>query len=148
MFFGFRVMVGMGVLMLLIELARLVAVPPRAAGTPSACRARCCGGLPAMTSPAGSPRVAGWYVTEIGRQPFIVLRPAAHRRRRLARPAPMIALTLALYVVLYLALIVAYVAVLKYMAEKPEEVLATTPASAPPRRPARSPRPVAEGSAA
>jgi cytochrome d ubiquinol oxidase subunit I len=36
----------------------------------------------------------------------------------------MIGLTLALYVTLYLALIVAYVAVLKYMAEKPEEALA------------------------
>jgi cytochrome d ubiquinol oxidase subunit I len=36
----------------------------------------------------------------------------------------MIGLTLALYVTLYLALIVAYVTVLKYMAEKPEEVLA------------------------
>lgn len=36
----------------------------------------------------------------------------------------MIGLTLALYITLYLALIVAYVTVLKYMAEKPEEVLA------------------------
>jgi cytochrome bd ubiquinol oxidase subunit I len=36
----------------------------------------------------------------------------------------MIALTLTLYVTLYLALIVAYIAVLKYMAEKPEQVLA------------------------
>ena len=35
----------------------------------------------------------------------------------------MIGLTLALYLALYLALIVAYVSVLKYMAEKPEEVL-------------------------
>ena len=38
--------------------------------------------------------------------------------------APMIALTLALYVTVYIALIVAYVAVLKYMAEKTEQVLA------------------------
>ena len=36
----------------------------------------------------------------------------------------MIAATLALYVALYIALVIAYVAVLKYMAEKPEEVLA------------------------
>ena len=36
----------------------------------------------------------------------------------------MIALTLALYVTLYVALVIAYVGVLKYMAEKPEEVLA------------------------
>ena len=68
--------------------------------------------------------VAGWYVTEIGRQPFIVyglIRTADVVSRV---PSSMIALTLALYVTLYLALIVAYVTVLKYMAEKPEEVLA------------------------
>jgi len=38
------------------------------------------------------------------------------------QPSSMVAVTLAVYVVLYLALIVAYVAVLKYMAEKPDEV--------------------------
>ena len=37
----------------------------------------------------------------------------------------MIAATLALYVTVYLALILAYVTVIKYMAEKPYEVLAT-----------------------
>ena len=37
----------------------------------------------------------------------------------------MIAATLALYVTVYLALILAYVTVIKYMAEKPHEVLAT-----------------------
>ena len=42
-----------------------------------------------------------------------------------AVPSSMIGLTLSLYVALYLALIVAYVGVLKYMAEKPELVLAT-----------------------
>ena len=68
--------------------------------------------------------VAGWYVTEIGRQPFIVyglLRTADVASKV---PAAMIGLTLALYITLYLALIVAYISVLKYMAEKPEEVLA------------------------
>ncbi len=52
-------------------------------------------------------------------------------------PAPTIALSLALYVTLYLALMVAYVGVLKYMAEKTEQVLqdeaadrAATPAGA------------------
>ena len=82
--------------------------------------------------------LAGWYVTEIGRQPFIVY--GLIRTADVASTVPtasMIGLTLALYLVLYLALIVAYVSVLKYMAEKPEEVLqldaaeqATTPAGA------------------
>ena len=70
--------------------------------------------------------VAGWYVTEIGRQPFIVyglLRTADvasqgaagdDRRRRWRCTSRSTS-----------ALIVAYVSVLKYMAEKPEELLQT-----------------------
>jgi cytochrome bd ubiquinol oxidase subunit I len=68
--------------------------------------------------------VAGWYVTEICRQPFIVY--GLIRTADVASAVPsagMIGLTLALYLALYLALVVAYVGVLKYMAEKPEEVL-------------------------
>jgi cytochrome d ubiquinol oxidase subunit I len=70
--------------------------------------------------------VCGWYVTEIGRQPFIVhglIRTADVVSPKV--PGSSIALTLTFYVVLYVALLVAYVTVLKYMAEKPEEVLAT-----------------------
>ena len=66
--------------------------------------------------------VAGWYVTEIGRQPFIVyglLRTADVAATNVT--SPMIGLSLAMYLALYLGLIVAYVGVLKYMAEKPED---------------------------
>jgi cytochrome d ubiquinol oxidase subunit I len=68
--------------------------------------------------------VAGWYVTEIGRQPFIVygLVRTADVVSTVATPV-MIGMTLTLYLALYLALVVAYVSVLKYMAEKPEEIL-------------------------
>ena len=77
--------------------------------------------LAGMTFSGWVATVAGWYVTEIGRQPFIVygLVRTADVASNVA--APMIALTLTLYVTVYLALIVAYVSVLKYMAEKPEE---------------------------
>ena len=68
--------------------------------------------------------VAGWYVTEIGRQPFIVYGLVRTADVVSKVPSSMIGLTLALYVTLYLALITAYVTVLKYMAEKPDEVLA------------------------
>jgi cytochrome d ubiquinol oxidase subunit I len=81
-------------------------------------------GLAAMTFSGWVATVAGWYVTEIGRQPFIVYGLLRTADVASTVPSPLIALTLALYVTLYLALIVAYVAVLKYMAEKPEEVLA------------------------
>ena len=65
--------------------------------------------------------IAGWYVTEIGRQPFIVsglIRTADVASRV---PSSSVALTLAIYVALYLALLVAYVGVLKYMSETAEK---------------------------
>jgi cytochrome d ubiquinol oxidase subunit I len=47
--------------------------------------------------------LAGWYVTEIGRQPFICWSGVLRTTRRPPRvPAPMIALTLALYLTVYL----------------------------------------------
>jgi cytochrome d ubiquinol oxidase subunit I len=75
--------------------------------------------------------VAGWYVTEIGRQPFIVYGLVRVNEVASAVPAPMIAFTLALYVTVYLALIVAYVGVVKYMAEKPVDMTAPRAAGRP-----------------
>ena len=67
--------------------------------------------------------LAGWYVTEIGRQPFIVYGLLRTADVASNTPAPTIALSLAGYLVLYLGLIVAYVSVIKYMAEKPDDVI-------------------------
>jgi cytochrome d ubiquinol oxidase subunit I len=85
--------------------------------------------------------VCGWYVTEIGRQPFIVYGLIRTADVASSVPAPMIALTLALYLTLYVALVLAYVGVLKYMAEKPEDVVHTKAAkrAAPPVGVATSP---------
>jgi len=122
-FFAFRVMVGMGMLMLAtswvgVWLYRRARWQPER--LPRALLWLCAG----MTFSGWVATVAGWYVTEIGRQPFVV-----HGLIRTAdvvstKPtAGMIGLTLTLYLVLYAVLIVAYVSVLKYMAEKPEDVL-------------------------
>jgi cytochrome bd ubiquinol oxidase subunit I len=75
--------------------------------------------------------VAGWYVTEIGRQPFIVYGLLRTADVASNVPSPLIALTFTLYVTLYLALTVAYIAVLKYMAEKPESALHPQPGAQP-----------------
>jgi len=80
-------------------------------------------GLAGMTFSGWVATLAGWYVTEIGRQPYIVFGLLRTADVASAVPAPMIALTLAIYVAMYLALMVAYVAVIKYMAEKPGQVL-------------------------
>jgi cytochrome d ubiquinol oxidase subunit I len=123
-FWAFRIMVGMGMLMLAISWLGWWWY--RRAKWQSATLPRALLWLFAgMTFSGWVATVAGWYVTEIGRQPFIVyglLRTADVVSKEV--PSSMIGLTLALYILLYLALIVAYVTVLKYMAEKPEELLA------------------------
>jgi cytochrome d ubiquinol oxidase subunit I len=67
--------------------------------------------------------LAGWYVTEIGRQPYLVYGLLKTADAASTVPGPMIALSLALYVTVYLALIVAYISVVRHMAEKPDAVL-------------------------
>lgn len=122
-FWAFRVMVGVGVLMLAISwigswlLWRQRRLPgqelPRWLLT----------ALTAMTFSGWVATVAGWYVSEIGRQPFLVqgyLRTA----EAASDVAPAyIALTLVAYLVVYTLLIVAYVSVLRHMAKKPVEDL-------------------------
>ena len=65
--------------------------------------------------------LAGWYVTEIGRQPWIVHGVLRTADVASAVPAPMIGLSLAMYLSLYAVLIVSYVWVLFYMARKAGE---------------------------
>ena len=121
LFFGFRVMVGVGVLMLAASWSGWW-IYRRRDWIASALPRPLLWALTAMSFSGWLAMLAGWYVTEIGRQPFIVygLLRTADVASNVA--PPLIVLTLALYVTLYLALIVAYVGVVKYMAEKPVDV--------------------------
>jgi cytochrome bd ubiquinol oxidase subunit I len=126
LFFGFRLMVGTGMLMLATSWLGLFLYKR------SGWRAET---LPrpllwlfvAMTLSGWLATVAGWYVTEIGRQPFIVFGLLKTAEVVSTTPASYVALTLAAYVTLYLALIVAYIGVLKYMAEHPVEAATQPP---------------------
>ena len=62
--------------------------------------------------------LAGWYTTEIGRQPWLVHGVLKTADAASGVSAGMIGLTLGLYLTLYAVLIVAYVWVLFYMARK------------------------------
>ena len=122
-FWAFRIMVGVGMLMLAVSwvgwwLGR------RAGWAPARLPQPLLWVLAGMSFSGWVATVAGWYVTEIGRQPFVVsglLRTADVAATTVS--SSMIAISLALYLTLYMALIVAYVTVLKYMAEKPEDVI-------------------------
>jgi len=123
MFFAFRAMVGMGLLMLATSWFALWRYR-RAQWRPERLPRPLLNVLAGMTFAGWLATVAGWYVTEMGRQPFIVY--GLVRTADVASTVPtsaMIGLSLALYLALYLTLIVAYVSVLKYMAEKTEDVL-------------------------
>ncbi|MCX7693877.1 cytochrome ubiquinol oxidase subunit I [Tepidimonas taiwanensis] len=117
-FFGFRIMVGVGILMLLSSwcgwwMLRRRGWDPRRLPRPLLWS------LSAMSFSGWVATVAGWYVTEIGRQPYIVQGLLRTAEVASSTPAPMIALTLAAYITVYLALIVAYVGVIAHMAGKP-----------------------------
>jgi len=75
--------------------------------------------LASMTFAGWLATLAGWYVTEIGRQPWIVHGLIKINEIVTATPASNIAFTLAMYAVVYTGLIISYVSVLKYMAEHP-----------------------------
>ena len=144
-FWAFRLMVGMGLLMLAVswasawqlapwrkEVPTLVAsrtsLPPEGAGLawggPALAavaparelkqwQARV---LVAMTFAGWVALIAGWYVTEIGRQPWLVSGVLTAADAASEVVAPKIAVTLVLYLALYAALIAAYISVVFYLA--------------------------------
>ncbi len=133
LFIAFRVMVGMGMLMLAVSwwaAWRLWRARPSTSSgrTDTSVRAepveappprRLLWMLSAMTFSGWIATLAGWYVTEIGRQPFIIY-GLVRTADVVAQHAPgMVASTLAAYLILYASLLLAYVGVLKYMAEHP-----------------------------
>jgi cytochrome d ubiquinol oxidase subunit I len=110
-FFAFRIMVGVGMLMLAVSW--FGAWQTRAGRAPQPWLLRV---LVAMTFAGWVALVAGWYVTEIGRQPWLVQGLLLAKDAASAVPSPDIAITLAMYLVLYAFLLLAYVSVVFYLA--------------------------------
>jgi cytochrome d ubiquinol oxidase subunit I len=118
LFWGFRVMVGIGLAMLAVSWTSWWAL--RRVGWQADRLPRAWLQLLRWMSFSGwLATLAGWYVTEIGRQPYIVYGLLKTADVASNTPAPDIALTLVGYLILYAVLIVAYVQVLRYMNEKP-----------------------------
>jgi cytochrome d ubiquinol oxidase subunit I len=74
--------------------------------------------LVAMTFAGWVALISGWYVTEIGRQPWLVHGVLTTAQAASQVPASNIALSLAMYLTLYVALLSAYVSVVFYLAKK------------------------------
>ncbi|WP_187969426.1 cytochrome ubiquinol oxidase subunit I [Aquibium microcysteis] len=112
-FYAFRIMVGMGVLMLLVSWAAAWALKRQGDITRPLALA-----LVGMTFSGWVATLAGWYVTEIGRQPWLVTGVLTTAQAASDVPAAMIGTTLVLYLATYAALIVAYVGVIYHLAGK------------------------------
>lgn len=115
-FWAFRIMVGMGMLMLLVSWATTWQLAPWKRDAARTLRPWHAKLLVAMTFAGWVALIAGWYVTEIGRQPWLVTGVLTSAEAASKVPAPRIAFTLVMYLVLYASLIVAYISVVFYLA--------------------------------
>jgi cytochrome d ubiquinol oxidase subunit I len=129
-FWSFRVMVGTGLAMLAVSWLAAWRLR-RGDGTLPEPLLRV---LVGMTFAGWVATLAGWYVTEIGRQPFLVYDVLLTRDAASAVPAPLIGLSLSMYLFLYALLMSAYVSVVFYLARK-----AGMPGDPLPARPSRPP---------
>jgi len=123
-FFSFRVMVGMGMLMWLVAwsfswmLWKKQTLPTWALRT-----------LVAMSFAGWIAVLAGWYVTEIGRQPYLVSGLLKTHDAVTSVPPENVGISLTIYLSLYAALLTAYIRTLFVMARKsvlvdrPEDVV-------------------------
>ncbi|WP_237067113.1 cytochrome ubiquinol oxidase subunit I [Microbulbifer guangxiensis] len=116
-FFGFRLMVGMGLLMIAVAWTGCYFLRRR-------------GELPewmlkvvvGMTFSGWVATLAGWYVTEIGRQPWLVTGVLSTADAVTPLAAGNVGFSLALYLSIYVILMWAYVHTLRVMARKAVEV--------------------------
>jgi cytochrome bd ubiquinol oxidase subunit I len=116
-FWGFRVMVGVGLLMLAVAWVGALVLYRRRKQDLATLPRPLLYTLVGMAFSGWVATLAGWYVTEIGRQPYLVY-GLFKTADAVAPHAPaMVASTLAAYLIVYGLLLVAYVGVIKYMAE-------------------------------
>lgn len=116
-FWAFRIMVGMGVLMLLVSWVGTWQLRKRDALSPFMLRA-----VMLMTFSGWVGVLAGWYVTEIGRQPFIVHDLLLTRDVATTLPARNVWFSLTIYILVYIFLLSSYLVTLFYMARRSVDV--------------------------
>ena len=118
-FWGFRIMVGTGMLMIAVGLAGVFFLFKKRELPNLYLKL-----LVGMTFTGWVGTLAGWYVTEIGRQPWLVQGILKSADAVADLPPSHVALTLSAYLITYALLMIAYVGSLFYLANKE---ITTTP---------------------
>ena len=114
-FWSFRIMVGTGMAMLLLSWGGAYALRKRGAGDMPKLMLFAFSG---MAFSGWIATLAGWYTTEIGRQPWLVQGVMTTKEAVADVPAGMVLSTLIIYLVVYAALIFAYMGTITYLAWK------------------------------
>jgi cytochrome d ubiquinol oxidase subunit I len=131
-FWSFRIMVGVGLLMIAASWWAAWQLRPARPGRRSSDLSQWSARLlVAMSFSGWVATLAGWYVTEIGRQPWLVYGVLTTAEAVGPIGASMLISTLAMYLALYLLLIAAYVSVVFYMARKAGETKTSPPGFVP-----------------
>ncbi|WP_108815439.1 cytochrome ubiquinol oxidase subunit I [Loktanella sp. Alg231-35] len=140
-FWSFRVMVGTGLLMLLVSWSAAYLIMRRKRGVEGLPKPMLYG-LVTMSFSGWLATLAGWYITEIGRQPWLVHGVMTTKEAVGDVPAPLVLSTLIAYLAVYAALLAAYIFVIFYLARKAargEDIgtrVAPSPTAAPKSTPA------------
>lgn len=112
-FFAFRVMIGIGILMLLVswysswKIFKQKVLSRRHLMT-----------ISMMTFSGWVAVLAGWYVTEIGRQPWLVYGILKTKDAISSIAAPLVLSSLILYLSLYVFLLISYITTIVYISKK------------------------------
>ena len=114
-FYAFRVMIGTGMAMLLMSWLGVALLWRR--GVDRFPKPVLYGAV-AMTFSGWLATLAGWYTTEIGRQPWLVTGVLSTKEAVADVPAGMVLSTLITYLVIYAVLLVSYILVIFYLARK------------------------------
>lgn len=117
-FWSFRVMVAIGILMVLVAWWGAWVYWRKTKPSKALLHA-----FSWMTFSGWVAVLAGWYVTEIGRQPWIVHGVIKSSEVVAEHPPANVLITLIAYSVLYVFLLVSYIGALKYLSNKPARSL-------------------------
>lgn len=116
-FYGFRVMVGIGVLMILTAWLGSYQLLRKKQVTPTVLKL-----VVVMSFSGWVATLAGWYVTEIGRQPWLVSGVLTTQQAATDIAPANVAISLVMYCALYVVLLGAYLHTLFVMARRAVEI--------------------------